>query len=120
MPKISNPIFDVNDLLTRVDNDRDLMREILLIFKEEFPRHRESLRAAVHSSDAAKVAAEAHSLKGMLANMAAVPASTAAARLENLGRAGDVLHFAEAHAAFEEISEELLVQLEVCMAEVCP
>lgn len=120
MPNVSNPILDINDLLARVENDRDLVREILHIFKEEFPRHRESLRAAVHSSDGAKVAAEAHSLKGMLANVAAVRAAAAATRLENLGRTGDILHFAEAHAAFEEISEELLVHLEMCMAEVCP
>ena len=120
MPKTSNPIFDVSDLLLRVDNDRDLMREILLIFKEEFPRHRKALRDAVHSSNAAMVATEAHSLKGMLANMAADSASAAAAQLENLGRAGNIPDFAGAHQSFEKISEELLVQLEACMAEVCP
>jgi two-component system sensor histidine kinase/response regulator len=74
-------MFDLAELLARVENDRELMRELLLIFKEEFPRRLHDLRDAVDSQDAEKVAAEAHTMKGMLSNLAAIAAAGAAARL---------------------------------------
>ena len=115
---MSNAMIDLAELLTRVEDDRELMRELLVIFKEEFPCHLESLRAAVDSVDAAKVATEAHTLKGMLSNLAASPAASAAARLEQLGRSRKVAEFQAAFGSLENISKELLLQLDACMAEV--
>src|SRR5260370_34293986 len=105
--------------MTPFENDRDLMTQVLLIFKDAFPRHLQALRLAVDSSDGERVAAEAHALKGMLCNLAASSATDAAARLEQLGRSREVSEFREAYAAFEEIGKELLLQLDACNAEVC-
>jgi HPt (histidine-containing phosphotransfer) domain-containing protein len=116
MPKA---IMDLTELLERVENDRELIRELLLIFKEEFPIHLRALRDAVDSMDGKRVAAEAHTMKGMLSNLAASSAAGAAARLEQLGRNQEVSEFQEACASFENISKELLLQLDTCMAEVC-
>ncbi len=113
-----NANIDLVELLARVENDRELMRELLLIFKEEFPRHVHALRLAVDSSDGEKVATEAHTLKGMLSNLAASPAAGAAARLEQLGRTQEVAAFQEACTSFENISKDLLLQLDTCMVEV--
>ncbi len=113
-----NANIDLVELLARVENDRELMRELLLIFKEEFPRHVHALRLAVDSSDGEKVATEAHTLKGMLSNLAASPAAGAAARLEQLGRTQEVAAFQEACTSFENISKVLLLQLDTCMVEV--
>jgi two-component system, sensor histidine kinase and response regulator len=115
---MSSAVIDVTELLARVGDDRDLIRDLLLIFREEFPAHLQAMRDAVNSMDAEKVAAEAHALKGMLSNLAANPAAAAAARLEQLGRNREVSQFQEAFGSFEEISKELLLQLDVCMAEV--
>jgi two-component system, sensor histidine kinase and response regulator len=115
---MSSAIIDVTELLARVEDDRQLMRDLLLIFKEEFPRHLQALREAVNSMDGEKVAAEAHVLKGMLSNLAANPAAAAAARLEQLGRNQEVSQFQEAYGSFEKISKELLLQLDTCVAEV--
>jgi two-component system, sensor histidine kinase and response regulator len=112
-------MIDLPELLARVENDREFMRDLLLIFKEEFPRHLDALRNAVNSLDGEKVATEAHTLKGMLSNLAAIPAASAAARLEQLGRNREVAEFQEACASFENLSKELLLQLDTCMAEVC-
>lgn len=57
MPKA---IMDLAELLERVENDRELVRDLLLIFKEEFPVHLRALRDAVDSKDGQKVASEAH------------------------------------------------------------
>jgi two-component system sensor histidine kinase/response regulator len=111
-------IIDLTELLARVEDDRELMRDLLVIFREEFPRHLQALRDAVNSMDGEKVAAAAHALKGMLSNLAANPAAAAAARLEQLGWNREASQFPQAFASFEEIGKELLLQLDVCMAEV--
>ena len=113
-----NLIIDLGELLSRVENDRDLMLELLVIFKEEFPRRLQALHLAVDSLDGEKVVAEAHALKGMLSNLAAGSAADAAARLEQLGRSREVSEFREACASLENICKELLLQLDAYMVEV--
>src|SRR5262250_520280 len=108
--QMSRSVIDLDELMARVENDRDLMRDLMLVFKEEFPRHSAALRDAVASQDASGVAAAAHTLKGMLSNMAAGEAAAAAASLERLGRNGEVAKFAELLAQFEKIAEELTRQ----------
>lgn len=115
---MSSAVIDVMELLARVEDDRELIRDLLLIFKQEFPRHLRALRDAVNSMDGERVESTAHALKGMLSNLAANPAAAAAARLEQLGRNREVSKFQEAFASFEEIGKELLLHLDVCMAEV--
>jgi HPt (histidine-containing phosphotransfer) domain-containing protein len=114
----SNLDFNYGELLARVDNDRELLYELLRIFKEEFPRHLQALREAVGSGDGKLVAAAAHTLKGMLLNLAAAPAAAAVARLEQAGRNGEKSGFQDALAAFERDASSLLPQLDACMAEV--
>lgn len=115
---MSNSLIDFAELLERVENDRELLRDLLLIFKEEFPQHHQALREAVKCVDAKQVASQAHTLKGMLSNLAAREAAEAASRLEQLGRNGETSKFVEPLAAFERIAKELLVQVDACVAEV--
>jgi HPt (histidine-containing phosphotransfer) domain-containing protein len=114
-----NLTFNQGELLARVDNDREILRELLIIFKEEFPGHLQALREAVDSGDGKLVAVAAHALKGMLLNMAAGQAADAVSRLEQMGRSGEVSKFQEALAAFERNATRLLPHLDACMAEVC-
>jgi two-component system, sensor histidine kinase and response regulator len=111
-------LIDFAELLARVENDRELIRDLLLIFKEEFPRHHLALREAVASLDAKRVASEAHTLKGMLSNLAAREPAGAAARLEQLGRNGETSEFADSLAAFDRLANELLLQVDSCVADV--
>jgi two-component system sensor histidine kinase/response regulator len=111
--------FDYEELLARVENDRELLRDLLMIFREEFPRQLLALREAVEARDGNRVAAAAHTLKGMLSNLAATQAAATAARLEHLGRQGEASGFDEVFAAFESDARILLPQLDACMPEVC-
>ena len=81
------PIVNLAELLARVDNDRELLCDLLSIFKDEFPGYIKSLEDAVDRKDAAKVASVSHTLKGMLSNLAVPKAAASAARLERLARA---------------------------------
>ena len=110
--------FDHAELLARVDNDRELLHDLLTIFKQEFPRHLKALRVAVESEDGKLVAVAAHTIKGMLLNLAAGQAAAAVGRLEQLGRSGETAGFQDALAAFERDATSLLPQLDACMAEV--
>ena len=114
----SNLIFDHGELLRRVDNDRELLHDLLTIFKEEFPRHLQALREAVDSGDGKLVAVAAHTLRGMLLNLAAGQAAAAVARLEQMGRSGEPSGIQDAFTAFEKDAMKLLPQLNACMAEV--
>jgi HPt (histidine-containing phosphotransfer) domain-containing protein len=111
--------FDLAELLERVDNDRELLRDLLSIFKNDFPVHLQALRGAAHNADMNRVSVVSHTLKGMLLNLAAGRAAGAAARLEQLGSAGDIGGVAEALEVFESEVSELLPKLDACMTEAC-
>ena len=108
---------NLNELLARVDNDRELLRDLLSIFKHEFPDQLQALRNAVTGNDAAKAASISHALKGMLANLAVTKAADSASRLERLARAGEIASLADALAAFEQEVQGLLPEMESYMAE---
>jgi two-component system sensor histidine kinase/response regulator len=118
--RTSEAPFDLAELLERVDNDRELLRDLLVIFKDDFPTHLRALREAAKSANMNGLATVGHTLKGMLSNLAATRAAAAAAQLEQLGRAGDSAGVSEAVGVFESEVAELLPKLDECMAEVCP
>jgi CheY-like chemotaxis protein/HPt (histidine-containing phosphotransfer) domain-containing protein len=108
------------ELLARVDNDRELLCDLLSIFKEEFPGYIKSLEGAVVRKDVADVASISHTLKGMLSNLAVAKASASAARLEQLARARETASLLDAFAAFEQEVHGLLPEMETYMAEARP
>lgn len=111
-------LIDLDELLERTENDRELMRDLLVIFKEEFPQRHRALREAVEALNAGQVAMEAHALKGMLSNLAAVEAAATAAELERLGRNNETSKLLESFSRFEAVAKELSRQVEACMAGV--
>ena len=107
-----------DELLARVDNDRELLADLISIFKHEFPRLRQDLRGAVDRGDATQAVAVSHALKGMLSNLAATNAAASVARLEVLARAADVDSLRSSLPAFEREVEGLLPEMEAYMAEI--
>jgi two-component system sensor histidine kinase/response regulator len=111
---------NVQDLLGRVENDRELLRDLVDISRNNLPEYLNVLTQAVHNGHPEDVARTAHTLKGMLGNLAATRAAAAAAHLENLGKASRREEFA---AALERLNEEvtgLLPELEAAVAEAKP
>jgi two-component system, sensor histidine kinase and response regulator len=111
--------FDFAELLERVENDRELLRNLLVIFKEDFPGHLQALREAAKDGDMKRLSAASHTLKGMLSNMAANRAGAAAAQLEQLARAEESAGVPAALQLFESEISELLPKLDACMTEAC-
>ncbi len=109
--------INLSELLARVDNDRELLRELLSIFKREFPDHLRALQNAVAGNDAVQAAGVSHTLKGMLANLAVTKAAASASRLERLARAGEISSLGDALAALEKEVQGLLPEMEGYVAE---
>lgn len=115
---LHEPAWNQAELLERVDNDRELVLELLAIFKEDFPRTILSLEAAMSSGNLENSGSLSHSLKGMLSNLGAARAATAAARLEELATAGDIAAMKSAFEALECEAACLLPELDEYAREV--
>jgi len=114
---IEEAAFSFSTLLQRVDNDRELLRELLEIFKHEFPRYRAELRSAVAQKELKRVSSLGHALKGMFANLAADRATALAGNLERLGKGNETEELDAALEAFEAESTALLPILDSCLME---
>jgi len=93
--------LNISELLSRLDNDRELLRELVQLFKEECPRLMKSLQDAVPKEQMKTLETTGHTLKGMLASMSATRAALAASRLQEIGRGGKHSQLKEALAALE-------------------
>lgn len=111
-----NARVNLPELLSRVDNDRELLCDLLTIFKEDFPRHLRGLQEAVANQDLKQTMIVSHTLKGMLANLAVTRAAAAVAQLEELAHEGAATQ--QALALFELEVQGLLPEMETYMAEV--
>jgi len=97
-------VLDEALLMSRVDNDPQLLRDLVDLFLEECPRLVDEIRVELDRKDAKAVERGAHSLKGSTSNLAAKMASEAALKLERLAHAGDLAHA-------ESVLQELECQL---------
>lgn len=109
--------INLEELLVRVENDRKLLKDLVEIFRAVLPDHLSALEAAVGAANPPQVVQNAHSLKGMLANMAAPQAASAAAHLEKLGRENQSLEFGRALSALKDELAGLLPELEAAVTE---
>jgi len=88
-PPPFQPAWNFSELLVRVENDQELLRDLLNIFKTDLPPLLESLKSAVAATDMKKTASLSHALRGMLANLAGTRAAAVAAELERLANAAN-------------------------------
>jgi HPt (histidine-containing phosphotransfer) domain-containing protein len=114
----SKPAWNLTELLVRIDDDQELLCELLAIFKEDFPRSMRSLESALIGADMKNAAMLSHTLKGMLSNLGGTRAASAAARIEQLARAGEAASLGAAWKALQDESALLLPELDAYLAEV--
>lgn len=112
---LDEPIYDRTASLKRLGGSEELFRDLIGFFMEDAPGLLEQLRAGLLNDDAAAVERAAHSLKGLVANCGGLPASTAAARVETIGREG---RLAEAPESVERLVAELDRLREALRAEL--
>jgi HPt (histidine-containing phosphotransfer) domain-containing protein len=111
-------VWNLAELIVRVDNDQELLHELLGIFKVDFPRTKHSLETAVAAGDLKNVSRLSHTLKGMLSNLGGERAAATVAKLEELAGAGEKPALSGALDAFQREAASLLPELDAYMAEV--
>ena len=111
-PRSSEVAVNLPELLVRVDDDRDLLCELIGIFKEEFPRLLHALQQSIARGDAKQVEFTSHVLKGMLSGLSVTRAAAIAERLEHMGREGKTSGLTDALTLFEREVADLLPELD--------
>ncbi len=113
------PVWNQADVLERVDHDQELLRELLVIFKEDFPRSLRSLEEAVAAGDLKNSASLSHALRGMLANLGGARAAAAAAKLEKMASSpGESASLNDALNALQQEVASLVPELDAYLMEV--
>ncbi len=84
------PVFDREKAMVAVDGDTNLLRELLAMFRNEYPALLEKINQAVSAEDSAELRLHAHTLKGTLATLGAGDASMFALALETMARAQEL------------------------------
>jgi hypothetical protein len=79
-------VLNITELLTRVDNDRELVSELFLIFKSVFPPHLQRLSDAATNELPKQVEAQSQTLKECCSIYLTARAAALAGLLETLGR----------------------------------
>lgn len=93
--------LDLPELLTRVENDRELLNELLMMFRDELPGLQSALRNLVDLGDLAQAAKVAHTLKGMSANMSIKRGTALIAQVELAAQTGDISAVEDSLTAFD-------------------
>jgi len=115
---ISGPVWNLAELLERVDNDQELLLDLVNIFKEDFPRTMRLLESAIAVADLKNVARLSHTLKGMLSSLGGVRTAAAAAKIEVMASAGESASLKSVFDTLEREGTSLLPELDAYMAEV--
>jgi PAS domain S-box-containing protein len=85
-PVSDGPAIDMNELLTRLDGDRQIIHEVWKAFAEDTPQQMKKLTAALDTGKMEQAERLAHSLKGAAANIGAGRLQQNAGRLERAVR----------------------------------
>jgi PAS domain S-box-containing protein len=95
-------VFDLDTTLATVGGDREVLPQMVQWFLDRCPKVLEEIRDSVLRGDGAALERAAHKIKSTVGSFGALRCYEAAARLEELGRAGEVTGFQRAHGELEE------------------
>jgi HPt (histidine-containing phosphotransfer) domain-containing protein len=97
----SSGAIDSAALLSNLDSDRDLLRQLIDRFAADNPEQMKRIRDAIATRDGEALRLAAHSIKGSLGNFTATRACDLAQQLEDAGKQGDFREVASVFAALE-------------------
>jgi len=98
----SPDVFDCAGLMERLMNNGDLAHRVMRGYLQEIPRRIGALETAVKNHDVAVAEREAHTIKGMAANVGGGALRQIAYELEQAGRSGDFSTVASGLATLKE------------------
>lgn len=108
--------LDLALALSRLGGDEVLLRELAILFLDDYPRTFAHLRNAVSDRQARDIERHAHSLKGSVSNFAANEVIEAAFCLEDKGRRDALADIEDDLRCLEQTLERLKPALESLIA----
>jgi HPt (histidine-containing phosphotransfer) domain-containing protein len=108
----SSAVFDEQDALAHTGGDRELLREVVRMFRSDYPSSVRRVERALRRGDGEALREAAHALKGSIATVGSKAGRDLAAELEQMGRAGRL----DGAAAVLERLRETLALLETSFA----
>jgi len=103
--------FDPVSLLERVNGDAELLRDLVDLFSQEYPRLLQSLRTAVEQRSAADIQKLSHKLKGSLLQFSGRESVAAAGKLEEMGKAKTLECVVQVFTKLEKAVDILIADL---------
>lgn len=107
-----NSSLDREVALARVGGDAELLREIAVLFVQDYPKVLDQLQDAIARGDAQTIERTAHGLKGSVSTFGARAAMEAARTLETMGRTCQLDELRQALATLELALAALRPELE--------
>lgn len=99
-----NSFFSLEKALEQVVGDREMLKEVIDIYRQEYPKQLEEIQRAIERKDAEAIRLVAHTIKGAVANFGAKPAFETALALENIGKSKEL---SNAGNVFNKLTAEL-------------
>ena len=96
------PDFDEKIALSHTGGDRELLNEIVALFRDETSAALQRIEVAISTKDAGALRSAAHALKGAAATVGAKATRQAAAELEQMGQSGSFDSAPDALAVLRE------------------
>jgi HPt (histidine-containing phosphotransfer) domain-containing protein len=103
--------WDMKELMERLDGDREFLRELLVMFREDVRTNLEKSRKAEGERDFEQLSRAAHTLKGMLRNLSMRAAAETAAALEGAAQE-------KRQSDSQQVLDQLAKELERILPEV--
>jgi len=108
----------LEELMERLEGDREFLRELLVMFREDARVNLQKSHAAIGISDYEQLSRSAHTMKGMLRNLSMDAAAETAAALESAARESRGSDSKELLQRLEKELEEILPDVEAQLAGV--
>jgi response regulator RpfG family c-di-GMP phosphodiesterase len=114
----ANEVLNKTELLSRLDGDAQLLRELIEIFLADSHSLLQQVSDAVTSRDPLALQRAAHKLSGTLSIFGSQPVMRTVMTLETMG--GDRAHAGEVLTQLQDQIKELEAALSEMMQETCP
>ncbi|MBF0573351.1 MAG: response regulator, partial [Desulfamplus sp.] len=85
-----NLIFDKDDMMQRLMNDKELAKMLINVFIDDIPEQISLLKGYIDSCELKKIEIQAHSIKGACANVSGEAMRIAAHEIEKSAKAGEL------------------------------
>jgi len=107
----SEPAINLAPALARLENDRELLRDLAQFYIEDVPALIQEIQKGIDHADFELITRSAHSLKGLSSNFDAYRAVAAALAIEISGRQHELQEIRERLPELREETEHVMVSL---------